>query len=180
MGALNYYLWTAPCCRSRLEPTQEKHNCTEYRQTDRQTDRQPAQAAAGPGEGRQGRPCQSTKKKFLGPRIFPISTEPSLPLHINTGRSTDPTAIFSITPSSFPSTLLLRLFSSYTVPTVNSSLPAACFRVVSTSNPAVPLLLHTINREKSYVGRIFLPTTSLPQSLFRNREAVRVGLGKET
>jgi len=179
MGALNYYLWTAPCCRSRLEPTQEKHNCTEYRQTDRQID---SQLKLQPAQGRAGRAGHASpqKKKFLGPRIFPISTEPSLPLHINTGRSTDPTAIFSITPSSFPSTLLLRLFSSYTVPTVNSSLPAACFRVVSTSNPAVPLLLHTINREKSYVGRIFLSTTSLPQSLFRDREAVRVGLGKET
>jgi hypothetical protein len=175
MGALNYYLWTAPCCRSRLEPTQEKHNCTEYRQTDSQ----PAQATAGPWQGRQGRPCQSTIFFFLGPE-YSQTRRNQVSLDIDSGQFADPPTIFPITPSSFPSTLLLRLFSSYTVPTVNSSLPAACFRVVSTSDPAVPLLLHTINREKSYVGRIFLSTTSLPQSLFRDREAVRVGLGKET
>jgi hypothetical protein len=175
MGALNYYLWTAPCCRSRLEPTQEKHNCTEYRQTDSQLKLQPAHGRAG----RAGRAGQSTFFSFLGPE-YSQTRRNQVSLDIDSGQFTDPPTIFPITPSSFPSTLLLRLFSSYTVPTVNSSLPAACFRVVSTSDPAVPLLLHTINREKSYVGRIFLSTTSLPQSLFRDREAVRVGLGKET
>jgi hypothetical protein len=109
-----------PCCRSRLEPTQEKYRV----QTNSQLKLQAAQPRAGQGRAVHASPCQSmpVHNFFSWARIFTNSTEPSS-LHINTGRFTDPTAIFPITPSSFPSTLLLCLFSSYTVPTVNSSLP---------------------------------------------------------
>jgi hypothetical protein len=170
MGTLNCYLWTALAADLDLSL---RRRSTEYRQTASSSYRQPS-----PGQGRAGK-SMPVHNFFSWARIFTNSTEPSS-LHINTGRFTDPTAIFPITPSSFPSTLLLCLFSSYTVPTVNSSPAATCFRVGSTSDPAVPLLLHTINRVKSHVGRISLSTTSLPQSLSCDHQAVRVGPGKET